>query len=101
MRYVIPHAAGFLLPALVFALVYATQGENPAWGAVAGVIGLFGSLAADLVRIPMARRWAERDEREHWETVVREQREKEERHEGTDRLHRDVANDESFRSEEK
>jgi hypothetical protein len=56
IRRLLPFVAAFGVPGVVFAVVYLAQGENPAWGAVLGGIGLLGALAAELVRVLQAHR---------------------------------------------
>jgi hypothetical protein len=103
-RWILPLAASVIVPSVLFATVYSSQGENPVWGLFAGAIGLIGALSAEIVRLLQAPHLARRELEEAIRDAVQENR-KPEKHEGLARLHvdmdADTANDDHFRAEER
>jgi hypothetical protein len=45
-RGLVPALAAWLVPSALLAVIYAQQGQNPAYGLVGGVVGLVGALAS-------------------------------------------------------
>jgi hypothetical protein len=91
-RGLVPALAAWLVPSAVLAVLYAQQGQHPAWGFYGGVVGVVGALAswgvAALMR-PRDIRAVDLDEYllDPATTATRWE------HEGLARMHEDVARD--------